>query len=101
MLILGLSEIHTSRSSLDNPRIVWAIIGLRAQRSDLRIAQTILGLRFAHNIYIYAINKLPCRLLCLSDVCVYARFRRQTPGLRLHATRIAIVDGPAKMWSCG
>ena len=45
MLILGLSEIHTSCSSLDNPRIVRAIPELHAQRStNPRFAQTILGL---------------------------------------------------------
>ena len=43
-LILGLSKIHTLRSSLDNPRIVQEILGLRVQRSNPRFVQTILGL---------------------------------------------------------
>ena len=38
MLTLGLSEIYASCSSLDNPRIMQAILELRAQRSNPRFA---------------------------------------------------------------
>ena len=81
MLILELTEIRTLRSSLDHPRIVRAILGLSAQRSNPRFVHNIIRyIRGAPNRfkssdktmrYLTAFDRHICETSSPTRTCIY------------------------------